>query len=143
MGNKFTYFFMDKRTKIVHLDDHRLFLNGLSTCINHKFSHVELISFGDTNEAFYYVINSILKNKKIDLLITDINHPGLNGYEFAKAIRNIERWHGSQLIPILILTMVPKGVSMIDQGFKDGLFDDHLTKDVDAEIIANSILKFI
>ena len=134
---------MEKKTKIVHLDDHRLYLDGVRKSVHPKFPDIKFIRFENTDEAFYYVTNCILKNQKIDLLITDFNHPGLNGYEFAKAVRSIERSHGKGQMPILLLTMAPKETPIISKALEDGIFNDYLDKEADGDTIAKHILKLL
>ena len=62
------------------------------TCFPLKFSFSE------------YIQLCIDGGDKISLIITDYNHPGHNGFEFAKVVRNITA--GYDRIPVLMLTMV-------------------------------------
>lgn len=69
-----------KEFKIVYLDDHLLFSNAMSQqCIYPYFPNASLIQFTNGNSAHDYLKNAIKSHDKIDLFITDINHPGMLG----------------------------------------------------------------
>lgn len=46
----------------------------------------------------------LAKNQKFDLIITDIGLPGISGVEFAQQLRNYEKQHNKNSIPIIALT---------------------------------------
>lgn len=70
------------KIKVVIVDDHQLFLDGLSAVfLNHNLITVEA-TFTNAKDALAQ--SSFLD---IDLLITDISMPELNGIEFINAIR--------------------------------------------------------
>ena len=95
-------------SRIIHLDDHSLFRDGvLKYCIKPFFTNPDVIEFSNGDEAYKFIMDEIEANKKIDLIITDINHPGLKGNEFVKAVRYYENLFNSSMhIPIIILSMV-------------------------------------
>lgn len=73
----------------------------------------------DANEAF-----DILENEYIDLIISDVMMPGINGFEFVRQLRE----SGSEL-PVLIITA--KGdITDKQQGFMAGA-DDYMVKPID------------
>lgn len=72
------------KIKIALVDDHQLFLEGMKT----------LLSTYPTIEVVFVAINTIealekLKYSEIDLLITDISMPNMNGLEFIKIVKSI------------------------------------------------------
>ena len=75
--------------KIVHFDDHKLLTDGVGNWVRRKMPNISIISLNEYYAALDCVKNLFENREKIDLLITDFNHPGPNGYEFAKAIRTI------------------------------------------------------
>ena len=66
----------------------------------------------------------ILEREHIDLIITDIMMPVMDGYEFRKTVRQ-----GNPLVPILIIT-AREDFSSMNRGFLLGT-DDYMTKPVD------------
>ena len=68
----------------------------------------------------------IMEKQKIDLIILDIMLPGMDGYAFAKLLREC-----NNDIPILMLSakQLPQDIK---QGFLSGT-DDYMTKPVDEE----------
>ena len=90
---------------ILHLDDHLLYSTGVTNCILKKFPNAMFKYIQNGDKALEYVSNCIDNNKTIDLIITDFNHPGLNGLEFAYAVRKIEEI-STKRIPILFITLV-------------------------------------
>jgi DNA-binding NarL/FixJ family response regulator len=83
--------------RIVIVDDHQLFLDGLSFALS-KMEEMEILSvFNNPVDAIKY-----LKNHEVDLLISDISMPQMNGIEFIKKAK--------QLIPhvkTLVVSMFP------------------------------------
>ncbi len=97
--------FIDYRPlHILHLDDQKLFATGVEKIITVAFPLARITNIKNGYEALGFVVNSLSNSVIIDLIITDYNHPGLNGVEFCKNVRVIERSHGK--IPIIFLTMV-------------------------------------
>lgn len=70
------------KIKVVLIDDHQLYLDGLSSVfINHE--DIEIIAaYSNAKQALQEIIFL-----DIDLLVTDISMPELNGIELIKAIR--------------------------------------------------------
>jgi len=68
----------------------------------------------------------MLRKFKPDLIISDVEMPEMNGYEFCKAVKN-----NTQLekIPVMILSALGSGLD-VDRGFEAGA-NDYLTKPVD------------
>lgn len=94
-----------RKINILHLDDHLLYSNGVTNCILKKFPNAIFKCIQNGDQALEYVSNCIDNNKPIDLIITDFNHPGLNGLEFAYAVRKTEKI-STKRIPILFITLV-------------------------------------
>lgn len=68
----------------------------------------------------------ILKKQKPDIIISDIEMPEMNGYEFCKAVKQNSE---TENIPLIILSSLDSGID-IDRGFNAGA-NDYLTKPVD------------
>lgn len=91
--------------QILHLDDHLLYGKGVAICIKEKFPNVVIKNIQDGNEAIKYVEYSLQNNLAIDLIISDVNHPGLDGLSFCESVKKIEIEY-SKCIPLIFLTMV-------------------------------------
>jgi DNA-binding NarL/FixJ family response regulator len=116
------------RKKIVYLDDHELFHKGLEqACLNKLAFPVHHVQFMDAASCIQYVNNSLSLKEPIDLIITDFNHPGLNGYEFAVAIRRL-CLEASVHIPILLISMAGLDKEGIAKGMEEHVFDKYLSK---------------
>jgi adenylate cyclase len=70
----------------------------------------------------------ILKRIRPDIIVTDIEMPEMNGYEFCKTVKNNPFYTN---IPVLILSSLSSGIE-IDRGFDAGA-NDYLTKPIDIE----------
>lgn len=79
----------------------------IDLCLKPFFSNIDITQFSDGDEALEFLKHNISHYKKIDLLITDINHPGLKGHDLVKAVRKLE-WISEipYCIPIIILSMI-------------------------------------
>lgn len=129
-----------KSLKILHLDDHSLFSWGLSKCILEKFPNADIKNIQNGDKALEYVLNCLGNKDLLDLIITDINHPGLDGIKFSRAIREKEKYNEHK-IPILFVTMVDD--KFIVSEVENIPFVKHLTKTTQFEIINFAINNFI
>ena len=57
------------------------------------FPNAILYEFENGNEAEHYILYRLQKEQKINLIISDINHPGLRG---DKLVNRIRKWEGTQ-----------------------------------------------
>lgn len=115
----------DRSFHIVCLDDHQLFrVAVLEYCIKPFFPVAKLEIQTNGDDAYAYIKKQIDLNNRIDLFITDINHPGLRGDELIKRIRQHEKERNCSFrIPIVVITMmshafvpglVSAGMDMVD-----------------------------
>ena len=92
-----------KPLTIVHLDDHLIFAKGVGNCILKKYPNAKIKNIQNGNDALAYVLQRLYKKEKIDLIITDLTHPGLDGISFSKMLR--EKESSSEIkIPLLFIT---------------------------------------
>ena len=73
------------------------------------------------NEAYDLMYNSLF-----DLIISDIMMPGIDGFEFAKTVREINK-----TIPILFMT-ARDDISSMQRGFQAGI-DDYMVKPINMD----------
>ncbi len=124
---------------IIHLDDYELFRKGVENILAPVFPNLHIEAFSDNTTALEYVQHCLVINKRIDCIITDYNHPGNNGLEFAKAVRTIEKDYNCH-IPIMMLTM--RDDVLLKQVESEGILDVYFTKDVSSEAISSFISKY-
>ena len=77
-------------------EDNTVNMRLLTTYINNLYNGVQIFKAKDGKQAF-----EIFKQQNIDLLITDIQMPGLNGFVLTKKIRHLPK---GKNIPIIAIT---------------------------------------
>jgi len=84
--------------KVLIIDDHDIFRQGLKNIINESYGNVKLLEAGNAEEA-----NKLYTKENWDIVITDINLPGRSGIDI---IKDLKQNHPE--IPILVLSMYPE-----------------------------------
>ncbi|MBA2745121.1 MAG: response regulator transcription factor [Flavisolibacter sp.] len=113
---------------IIHLDDHQLFQDGLKLGLAKRLpGRYSIHPIQHPEPAIEYILQSLEDAAFIDLVITDFNHPGINGYEFSKKVKVIAKDYGVQ-IPVLSVSMVGSGNENISRGLHEGVYDLAITK---------------
>ena len=79
-----------------------------------------------------------LPHSQIDLVITDLNMPNMDGFEFIKALRENQGYHE---LPVIILTSLTDEVSK-DRGAGLGV-NSYLTKPFSIEKIQYEVSKYV
>lgn len=72
-----------KKTKILIVDDHAIVLDGLKSLLS-KIENIEVAGVANNGEEGL----KQLVHTNAELVITDLNMPGMDGLEFIKTIRN-------------------------------------------------------
>ncbi|MEX0883206.1 MAG: response regulator transcription factor [Cyclobacteriaceae bacterium] len=86
---------MGKKIQIIIADDHKLFASGIENLLS-GIADFEITGvYHNGNEAL-----EALKNSKVDLLITDMKMPGMNGLDLLQKIKK-KRWK----IKTIVLSM--------------------------------------
>ncbi|MEX6625859.1 response regulator transcription factor [Tenacibaculum salmonis] len=118
---------IEKRIKIVLVDDHLLFLEGLKASLS-KYDFIEIVQTFDTaNKALNF-----LKKEKVDLVITDMSMPELNGVEFIKKLKK----ENSNLKVMVISTFNPIH-------FEPSFYNGYLLKDADITEVIKAIKSIV
>ena len=119
----------DKTHKILLIDDSKLVHNHLVPSIKNEGY--------DVYEAFDGLSgHEMTKKVKPDLIICDIEMPGLNGFEVCSAIREIEELSGIYII----MSSTLGSASDIQKGFRSGV-DEYIIKPVVIEELLDRIRK--
>ena len=131
--------------KIVYLDDHALFSTAMSQqCIYPYFPNAQLTQFINGDKAHDYLENAIKAHDKIDLFITDINHPGMQGDCLAHALRSYEKKFASPFkVPILIVSMAAENEESVYFDKSGTVIQKYLSKAATEEEIVYSIKELL
>lgn len=105
----------------------------------------KFVSFSLTMQGFEVIAASdgmeaieLLPNKKVDLIITDLNMPNLDGFELIKSIRE-NLAYGE--VPIIILSSLA-GSEEIEKGMSCGA-NSYLVKPFDPKRIQYEVAKYL
>lgn len=82
---------------------------------------------------------NILMNNEIDLILTDVQMPEINGFEFAKYIKEIEKLKD---IPLIFITAIYNKDEYKSGGYELGAID-YITKPIDIFVLQEKLLKYI
>jgi len=123
----------NKPFNILIVDDNKNNLFTLRTLINENID-VPIIEAQSGFEAL-----QILLQKKIDLIILDVQMPEMDGFETAKLIRGRKK---TQNIPIVFLTAAYKSEEFQQKGLDIGAAD-YLTKPIDARQLINRVKTYL
>ena len=105
--------------KILIVEDDRELNKTVCSFLNH--SGYEAIGCLNANDAY-----DALYENMIDLIISDIMMPGVDGFEFARNVREL-----NQEIPILFMT-ARDDIASKQRGFRIGV-DDYMVKPIDLD----------
>ena len=102
---------MNEKLKIILVDDNEVFLKGLSSYIK-KNKSIEIVAeFSSGTDLLEHV-----KNQSVDIVLLDIEMPGLNGIETAKRLNYMD-----PRMKLIAITMYQDKVylrQLIGAGFK-------------------------
>ena len=93
------------RRNIVYLDDHRLFTSGVCKAVDPEQNKFLFQVFHHPDEAMHYIETCMELNTRIDLVLSDQNHPGREGLDFAVDVKELANQYG-KFIPFMLLSMV-------------------------------------
>ena len=122
----------DKKSNILVVDDSRFFLNQISDFLTQAgYSVIEAENGKEALECLNQPSNSI------QLVLTDIEMPVMDGWELTKTIRNDDQWDA---LPVIAVTSV-SGSSAKEKGKEIGI-DEYLIK-LDREEIIMTLRKYL
>lgn len=105
--------------KILIVEDDRELNKAVCSFLNHSgYEAIGCLNAHDAYDALY--------ENMIDLIISDIMMPGVDGFEFARTVREL-----NQEIPILFMT-ARDDIASKQRGFRIGV-DDYMVKPIDLD----------
>ena len=117
------------------------FLDGTRTAILSQYPNANIDEFPSNDKALNRLNALLTNNERLDLIITDFNHLGSNGLEFAQDAKLVYEKYGAK-IPIIMVTMRQKG-DVITNGLKGSPLDGFLSKASSADDILELIRTLI
>ncbi len=109
--------------KILLLDDHSLFINGMKFLLNKAFEDIEIRSFNSIEK----LLNAGIDFNSFHLLISDLELPNEDVFPMFKNLKKKTN------IPILVISMHQK-ISLINKCIKNGV-DGYILKNDDEYLI--------
>jgi DNA-binding NarL/FixJ family response regulator len=119
-----------KKIKIAIVDDHQIVIDGIVALLKDH----ELIEVAANDTSAVSMLKR-LSDLPIDVLITDIMMPEMNGQEFAKAVKNT-----FPLIRILALSMSGQG-DIVDEMINNADISGYVLKNISKKELIEAILK--
>ncbi len=120
----------EKKIKIAIVDDHQIIIDGLVALLSkHSLLHIAVTA--SNGEAML----QLLKNNTVDVLLTDVMMPGMNGIQLAKAVK--EKFPA---IKIIALSMSGQG-DIVEKMINDADIAGYILKQTSAEELSNAIIK--
>ena len=86
----------DSTARLLLVDDHQSFLEGLQTILQRNFPSAQIDTCSSGNDAIVF----LKENPTIDIVVTDISMPGMSGIELTKIIKR-----DFQSVKVLVLSM--------------------------------------
>ncbi|AXH16069.1 two-component system response regulator [Malaciobacter mytili LMG 24559] len=112
---------------ILYVEDEEIIKENITKVL--KLLCKKCISFSNAHDALEY-----FKKNSIDIIITDINLPNMDGIDFVRQLRDID-----EKVPIIFLTAYLETDYLLE-GIRNRIID-YLNKPVDFEVLLNSLLK--
>ena len=108
-----------RKRRVLLIDDSAFFRNLLSPLLSVAGYAVTTVETADRAMELYE------DGKDFDVILSDIELPGMNGFEFAQSVRSSERWSEVPLIALSAYTSIDHLQRGRDVGFDDyvGKFD--------------------
>ena len=119
---------MKKFIRLAVVDDHQIVIDGIKALL-HGEKNFQLVASSIHPEE----ILEALSTKEVDILLTDVVMPGMNGYELAKQVRL-----KFPTIKILALSMSGEG-DMINSMIKDADISGYVLKNIGKEELTTAI----
>lgn len=122
---------MKEVIRIILVDDHSLFRSGLKNLLNEMGEFAVIEDYGDPISAIQN-----FQSGKADLVLLDVNMPGVNGIDFIERFRMID-----PAIKIMMLTISQEGSDLFG-AIQNGA-DGYLLKNIEPNGLKNHILNVI
>lgn len=120
----------NKKITLAIVDDHQIVIDGLKSLLH---GHEQFVVVHETIDPAS--VCGLLEKKPVDILLTDIMMPGMNGMELAKAVRK-----QFPEIKILALSMSGQG-DMVNQMIEDSDIAGYVLKNIGKQDLVAALEK--
>ena len=117
---------------IIHLEDHSLYTRGFHNAVLAKLGEIEYRHISHPDEALKYIKLKFENRSGLDIIITDFNHSGMNGYHFARQVRMLEIHYGRHQTPIVLVSMKGMEDGQIQTGLNEKVFTKYFNKSAES-----------
>ncbi len=128
-----------RKLHIIYLDDHRIFRQACINELKKKLPNIVSKEFTYNDTALDYIENCFKNEVRIDLIITDFNHPGPIGLIFAQKVRELQKFYSIR-IPIMLFTMRGED-EFLFKATREGVFDVYFPKSAQPEELIDFVKK--
>jgi len=118
---------MNNMISVIIVDDHPLVLNGFEFILNNHADIKLLNTFTKAEDALRF-----LETNKVDVVLADINMPGMNGIDATLAIKKIQ-----SKVQIIAISNISEG--SIVQRMLDAGASGYLLKNISASELINAV----
>ncbi len=122
---------ISKSAKVLIADDHKLFSEGLAALVQ-QIENIEIIGLASNGQEAL----DLLQLQSVDLLLTDIHMPGMNGIELVKQVK----MHFPE-VKILVISMY-QDPDMVEAVF-DVNAEGYILKDASREEFVKAITRLL
>jgi DNA-binding NtrC family response regulator len=113
---------------VLLIDDEAPFLNDLAEGLRLKSRRLQVVTASDAEKAL-----EMLRTCKFDVVLTDLNMPGMNGYQ---VLREVEQRHPGT--PVIIMSAYSR--NSVEDRLVNLRFTGYLEKPLDLGEVAETIL---
>ena len=119
-----------KKITLAIVDDHQIVIDGLKSLLN---GHEQFIVVHETTDSAS--VCGLLEKKPVDILLTDVMMPGMNGMELSRAVRK-----KFPEIKILALSMSGQG-DLVNEMIEDSDIAGYVLKNIGKQELAKALEK--
>ena len=120
----------EEKIKIAITDDHQIIIDGLVSLLK-EYPQIQIVATANKGEDML----ALLQKNMVDILLTDVMMPGMNGKELAKTVRQ-----QFPLIKIIALSMSGQG-EVVQEMINDADIAGYLLKQTSGAELAGAISK--
>jgi DNA-binding NarL/FixJ family response regulator len=119
-----------EKIKIAMVDDHQIIIDGLISLLKEHPS-VEIAATANDGNTMLH----LLQNTPVDILLTDVMMPGINGRQLAKRVKEV-----FPSIKIIALSMSGQG-DIVEEMINEANIAGYMLKQTSAKELAEAIVK--